>query len=446
MQWADFELNAGFLDRAVGILEAGMKLKAEPLQDLVNMKMEIQGSSKKDNASNVKSKSENIGFVSISPRIASVSVPIDRKRDKLLDSQPAVSIQDSSSLNNNMNLNGQRGRKFFVNQTLYWRISLVGRGASSKVYKVMTEAGEIYALKKVKLKGQDSSAIRGYLNEVELLKRLSGCEHIIRLVDSEVDEIASVIYLVLEYGEIDLARLLVKLNGKPLNPSFIRLYWFQMLEAVRIIHEENIIHSDLKPANFIVVEGSLKLIDFGIANAIPNDTTNVHRDYQTGTINYMAPEAIVFSDSDRSSLKVNLHIHSFLIGKKLGRASDVWSLGCILYQLVYGQPPFANLTVLQKLHCIADPNYLISFTPIDDSNLMNVMRSCLNRNPKKRMGIPQLLNHRYLNPGVSPQQIPADCGKEGSSIIFLIISVAVKGGPQTNSGHSEKPHKIRGER
>lgn len=66
-----------------------------------------------------------------------------------------------------------------------------------------------------------------------------------------------------------------------------------MLQAVHAIHEERIIHSDLKPANFLFVRGALKLIDFGIAKTIQNDTTNIHRDQQVGTINYMSPEAII---------------------------------------------------------------------------------------------------------------------------------------------------------
>jgi len=53
-----------------------------------------------------------------------------------------------------------------------------------------------------------------------------------------------------------------------------------MLEAVKVIHDEKIVHSDLKPANFVLVKGRLKLIDFGIANAIANDTTNIQRDNQ----------------------------------------------------------------------------------------------------------------------------------------------------------------------
>lgn len=95
-----------------------------------------------------------------------------------------------------------------------------------------------------------------------------------------------------------------------------------MLEAVHVIHEEKIVHSDLKPANFVLVQGRIKLIDFGIAKAIANDTTNIQRDQQIGTVNYMSPEAI--EETRRPDGKKVM---------KLGRASDVWSLGCILYQV-----------------------------------------------------------------------------------------------------------------
>lgn len=53
-----------------------------------------------------------------------------------------------------------------------------------------------------------------------------------------------------------------------------------MLQAVQVIHDETIVHSDLKPGNFVLVKGQLKSIDFGIANAIANDTTNVQRHHQ----------------------------------------------------------------------------------------------------------------------------------------------------------------------
>ncbi|KAJ3387624.1 hypothetical protein HDU84_000658 [Entophlyctis sp. JEL0112] len=286
-----------------------------------------------------------------------------------------------------------------VNGETYRRIELVGRGASSKVYKVLCErTGRIYALKKVKLgstDGDDASTVEGYLGEIALLKRLNAKEDlqkspsasgIIRLIDSEVCWDKKCLLLLLEYGEIDLAHLLLKDKTLVGNLNFIRMNWAQMLKAVQQIHNEKIVHSDLKPANFLIVEGTLKLIDFGIAKAIPSDTTNIQRDYQTGTLNYMAPEAIVFTEANSSK---EAHL-------KLGRSSDIWSLGCILYQLTYGQPPFASLPVVQKLNAIVDPNYKISFKDIGDPALLEVLKSCLDRDPKKRMTIPQLLEHPFL--------------------------------------------------
>ena len=97
----------------------------------------------------------------------------------------------------------------------------------------------------------------------------------------------------------DLARLLQEQQKEPVNMVWVSYYWQQvasmstllswmltagqMLQAVHVIHEEKIVHSDLKPANFVLVRGQLKLIDFGIANAIANDTTNIQRDHQVCT-------------------------------------------------------------------------------------------------------------------------------------------------------------------
>lgn len=66
----------------------------------------------------------------------------------------------------------------------------------------------------------------------------------------------------------------------PFLPFFFLKTLQQILQAVNTIHEERIVHSDLKPANFLLVKGSLKLIDFGIAKAIMSDTTNIQRDSQ----------------------------------------------------------------------------------------------------------------------------------------------------------------------
>ncbi|KAH8114369.1 kinase-like domain-containing protein [Phellopilus nigrolimitatus] len=291
----------------------------------------------------------------------------------------------------------------------------------------MNSANEIYAIKRVSLDKTDTETINGYMNEIALLKRLEGNGRIIRLIDSEVKSGPSGskghLMLVMECGEVDLARLLQEQQKEPMNMVWIAYYWQQILQAVQVIHDEKIVHSDLKPANFVLVKGQLKLIDFGIANAIANDTTNIQRDHQIGTVNYMSPEAIELPDGMRRL--------------KVGRPSDVWSLGCILYQMVYGQPPFQHLSVFQKMKAIPDNTHMIDFpdsavpsipaprnnqgtTPSPPKRLTHLARPvrrdvirtiqmCLVRNPKDRAAIPELLEDDWLamKEVVTPAPVPA---------------------------------------
>jgi hypothetical protein len=191
-----------------------------------------------------------------------------------------------------------------VNNVPYAKLGVIGKGGSCKVYRALSKDCNVFAIKKVKLEKLEKKQIDGYANEIALLKRLRGNPAIIQLLDSEVDLKRKSIFLVMEPGEADLNHVLQKQalassgsNGeRRLNMNFIRLTWQQMLVAVNSIHEERIIHGDLKPSNFLFVRGALKLIDFGIAKAIQSDdTTNIYRETQIGTLNYMSPEAILDS-------------------------------------------------------------------------------------------------------------------------------------------------------
>ncbi|XP_041013449.1 serine/threonine-protein kinase MPS1 isoform X3 [Juglans microcarpa x Juglans regia] len=310
---------------------------------------------------------------------------------------------------------------FKVNGKLYQRLGKIGSGGSSEVHKVISADCTIYALKKIKLKGRDYATAFGFCQEIGYLNKLKGKNNIIQLIDHEVTDKALLqevmngsmsnkdgrvkddgyIYMVLEYGEIDLAHMLSQkwkeMDGtnQTIDENWLRFYWQQILQAVNTIHEERIVHSDLKPANFLLVKGFLKLIDFGIAKAIMSDTTNIQRDSQVGTLSYMSPEAFMCNENDANGNII-----------KCGRPSDIWSLGCILYQMVYGRTPFSEYkTFWAKFKVITDPNHEIMYGPVPNPWLLDLMKKCLAWDRNERWRIPQLLQHPFLVPPVPPRLV-----------------------------------------
>ncbi|KAM3930751.1 dual specificity protein kinase TTK [Leptodactylus fuscus] len=271
-----------------------------------------------------------------------------------------------------------------VKSRVYAVLKQIGTGGSSKVFQVMDDKKHLYAIKYVNLEEADRQTIESYQNEISHLNKLQQhSDKIIRLYDYEITK--KHIYMVMECGNIDLNTWLRK--KKTINPWERKSYWKNMLEAVHTIHQHGIVHSDLKPANFLIVDGMLKLIDFGIANQIQPDVTSIVKDSQVGTINYMPPEAIKdtsFGDSGRPRSKIS-------------PKGDVWSLGCILYCMTYGKTPFQHITnQITKLHAILDPSYVIEIPDIPEEDLQDVLRKCLVRNPKERISIPELLTHPYV--------------------------------------------------
>jgi len=316
---------------------------------------------------------------------------------------------DSSDSHGSNNIFFDKSRWLELNGQGFVRLGLLGKGGSSSVFRIISQRdGQVYAFKKV-----DCGALSGrgaynerdeegdalfdsYSNEIALLLRLRDSPHIIQLVDYQLSRKEQFVSMLLEAGEADLARVLAQCHSQKqlLDPLFTRLVWKDMLLAVDHIHKCRIVHGDLKPANFVFVRGRLKLIDFGIAKSFSSDTTNIYRESQIGTINYMAPEAIAPACCDEdSSFSSAANTNKM----RLGRPSDVWSLGCILFQLGYGRPPFAALTTVQKLAAIPNPLHRIQYPPTVavtaddtrpvDSQLVESVRACLQHDPKQRASI-----------------------------------------------------------
>ncbi|XP_076006456.1 dual specificity protein kinase Ttk [Genypterus blacodes] len=265
----------------------------------------------------------------------------------------------------------------------FYILKMIGRGGSSKVYQVLDHKKQLFAVKYVDLDEADAQTVESYKNEIQHLNHLQQySDQIIKLYDYEITD--NYIYMLMECGSLDLNTWLR--NRKTVNPLDRKFYWRNMLEAVQTIHKHGIVHSDLKPANFVIVNASLKLIDFGIANRIQPDVTSIMKDSQVGTLNYMPPEAI--KDTSSQSGKAR---------SKISPKGDVWSLGCILYYMTYGKTPFQSITnQITKLHAIIDPSHRIEFPDISEKDLLDVLKRCLVRNPRERISIAELLHHPYL--------------------------------------------------
>ncbi|KAL1879127.1 hypothetical protein VTK73DRAFT_7246 [Phialemonium thermophilum] len=306
-----------------------------------------------------------------------------------------------------------------VNDRTYTRIECLGRGGSGKVYRVSAENGTMFALKRVSIENADESTIQGLKGEINLLKKLAGVSRVIQLYDWELNEEKKMLSLVMEVGELDLNKLFrarLGTEGHKLDLVFVKFFWKEMLECLAAVHAKDIVHSDLKPENFVLVKGHLKLIDFGIANAIQTEeTVNVHRENHVGTPNFMSPESLMDSNQYAFTVANNGRLYAPPVVPhqkkimKLGKPSDIWSLGCILYQMVYGRPPFAHIAnQMVRCQAIINWNHAIEFPETVGSvrvppGLLRTMKRCLNREQKERPTCEELLSP--TDPFLYPQEL-----------------------------------------
>ncbi|EDW68213.2 dual specificity protein kinase TTK [Drosophila virilis] len=311
------------------------------------------------------------------PVSASVSAPV---------TAAAVPDKPDTSSKSNSNVLQIKNHEYVI-------VKKLGCGGSSSVYLARRkDTGQEFALKVVDLQA-DPVVVQGYLNETKLLEKLQGNVCVVSLYDYQLLRQESKLYMVMEKGDCDLNKIL---QGFTTNLPLYNLMniLYQMLQAVNYIHQNGVIHSDLKPANFLMVNGRLKLIDFGIASNISVDSTSIIKFSQAGTFNYISPEALTDISSGTSPMRGSNQPKI-----KISTKSDVWSLGCILYLLLYQKTPFGHIrNINAKMSAIANPSSSIEYPAIPiyyPLMLVHMVKHCLQLNPKKRPSCVELLQYPF---------------------------------------------------
>lgn len=282
----------------------------------------------------------------------------------------------------------------------YKTLAKLGEGTYGIVYKAYDILEDVFvAIKEIPTVDEDKNGLSSVLiKEVAILKTVNH-QNIIKLVDLLLTN--EKCYLVFEYAEKDLYRHM-KENGI-FHPEKVRKIMFQLLCGLCYLHDQGIVHRDIKPQNILLTgKGDVKITDFGISRII----TNTERIYNSEVVTlwYRPPEV--------------------LLGyKKYGFPVDIWALGALFYELSTGSPLFPGSNEENQLDlvfkiigtpsiediskysnkrkhvCYPGTNFLNKITGLSREG-KNLLKQMLNFHPSDRPSASDALKHVYFSEGV----------------------------------------------
>jgi len=243
-------------------------------------------------------------------------------------------------------------------------IRKLGSGGMGTVYKAWDKlARRVVAVKILNEDLEDSrEGVKRFLQEAEIGSVLNH-PNIVRI--HEVGKRDKIRYISMEYIEGKTLKEHIREQGT-LHPEEVLRIAEKILDGLREIHRNGIVHRDLKPGNVIIDgNGQIKIMDFGLARL--NILTSMHSQIQmAGTLAYMSPEQT--------------------IGRDVDHRSDIYSFGLILYEMVFGEPPFRGNNEMELIFAIHNeiPDQLSTNSPEVPKSITQIIEKCIRKDQSER--------------------------------------------------------------
>jgi serine/threonine protein kinase len=265
-----------------------------------------------------------------------------------------------------------------LNSNTYVFEERIGSGTWGEVWLSRDTQNNKIAIKKLPKKKVTQ---KSYLKEITAMKKLKGCDGAVRFYDSWEDD--KFYYLVFDFvSGKDLLVLLTEAKFEPLTENDAKKVLLQLVDTLMRVHKRRVVHNDLKLENVLVdpITWKTTLIDFGLSEVVPENTDVCTGD--AGSFEYLGPEKI---------MPTNFRSYS-------GFKADVWSLGTVLYAILFAQFPWSKAERKQHIQTEnVHPKLKFPKSRFISEEGKDLIQKMLNEDIHKRMDLKSVRNHPWFS-------------------------------------------------